>query len=127
MSRTSVLGGVASGLCLVLAAGCTFVGEDPEITIDDDTRPRSQLENLDLDAYSSISYEPGTTFSFSLTTVEPPVDGTIVDAWVDVEGEGLRVEGFSGERVTVESPVGLGQCFDDGEGAPECPAGWPAD
>jgi hypothetical protein len=154
-------------------------------------RPESRLDDLDLEAYSQVSYRPGTVFSFSLTTVESPVEGRVEDVEVDVDGGGLEVLGFAvtppqvpdfdvaagfpptrgnlrgttpvdeavvpggaegvrlvvglrvvrgeytelhdlrwavvgadGERRTHTSPVGLGQCYDDGRGVAECPRGW---
>lgn len=58
-------------------------------------RPEPRLDDLDLEAYSEVSYRPGTVFSFSLTTVESPVDGRVEDVEVDVDGEGLEVLGFA--------------------------------
>ena len=154
-------------------------------------RPEPRLDDLDLEAYSEVSYPPGTVFSFSLTTVESAVDGRVEDVEVDVDGGGLELLGFAvtppgvpdfdvaagfpptrgnlrgtttvdeavvpggaegvrlvvglqvvsgeytelhdlrwtvvgadGERRAHTSPVGLGQCYDDGRGQPECPRGW---
>ncbi|MDE0777059.1 MAG: hypothetical protein OSB43_12355 [Nocardioides sp.] len=58
-------------------------------------RPVSRLADLELEAYSRVSYEPGTVFSFSLTSVETPVDGRIEDPNIDVDGSGLEVLGFA--------------------------------
>lgn len=175
----AVAGGVLASL--LVASACSG-GPD---------RPESRLDDLDLEAYSEVSYRPGTVFSFSLTTVESPVEGRVEDVGVDVDGAGLEVLGFAvtpphvpdfdvaagfpptrgnlrgttpvdeavvpggaegvrlvvglrvvsgeytelhdlrwtvvgtdGERRTHTSPVGLGQCHDDGRGAAECPRGW---
>jgi hypothetical protein len=154
-------------------------------------RPESHLDELDLEAWSQLRYEPGTVFSFSLTTVEAPTAGRVEGVRVEVDGSGVEVVGFAvtppgvpdfdvaadvpptrsnlrgttpvedavvpggaagvrlvvglrvlsgeytevhdlrwtlvtedGARSAYSSPVGLGQCFDDGRGARECPRGW---
>lgn len=76
-----------------------------------DGRPRSELPRLGLDAYSQISFPPGTRFSFSLTTVEAPVPGRLQNVTADIHGDGLE---FLGSRVT----TGIKPGFDGVPGFP---------